>query len=141
MPACYNDVLKKLEAAGHDVVAPQMASLGHGARGITLDDDVAVVRKTANTLFEAGKEVVLVGHSYGGFVAMIAAEKLGTADLRGQGKEGSFKAIVYLSALLVNRGELAITACNPGATSPPDVTEVFDIVPDDDGKVCLALEA
>lgn len=115
-PACYNDVRAGLETAGFEVVMPRLASLGEGKTGITVDDDVAVARKALDDLFAAEKEVVLVGHSYGGFVSMIAA----------QGKTG-IKGIVYLNATLAKQGSSAIETCNPSVITPPDVADVFDI--------------
>ncbi|KAF3022546.1 hypothetical protein E8E14_012687 [Neopestalotiopsis sp. 37M] len=118
-------LLQKLEAAGLEVVTPRLASLGEGKVGITLDDDVAVVKTAAERLVAAGKEVVLVAHSYGGFVSINAAQGLGVAD-RGQGK-GGIRHIVYLSACFKEKGATANEACNPTVAVPPDFNEIFQI--------------
>ncbi|KAI1846271.1 hypothetical protein JX266_007476 [Neoarthrinium moseri] len=126
-PQCYDAVTTLIKDAGYEVSMPRLASLGKDALGITVDDDVAVVRRIANELFEAGKEVVLVGHSYGGHVSAIAAKGLTTRDFKAQGKQGGFKGVVYLSGILAKQGGCAIDACNSAAITPPDVADIYDI--------------
>lgn len=139
-PACYNDVRTRLEAAGFEVILPRLASLGENVTGKTVDDDVAVVRKALDELLSTEKEVVLVGHSYGGLVSMISSQGSGKADLSAQGKKGGIKSIVYLSACLAKQGSSAIEACNPSLITPPDVASVFDIQMID-GKATATLKA
>jgi alpha-beta hydrolase superfamily lysophospholipase len=134
-PACYSGVTTKLEAAGFEIVTPRLASLGKDAAGKTLDDDVATVQKAVEALTRLGKEVVVVGHSYGGFVSMIASHRLTTGNAKAGGKGAGLKAVAYISALVVEKGARAIDACNPTLIVPPDMTECFDIQIID-GKVC-----
>ncbi|KAH8203817.1 hypothetical protein TruAng_001994 [Truncatella angustata] len=126
-PACYAALTAQLEAAGLEVVAPRLASLGADARG-TLEDDLAVVRTAAQGLFDSGKNVVIVAHSYGGFVAMNVAGSL-TAAAAAREEKGGLVSIVYISGLLVSKGSIALVGCNPKLVGEgePDLAEVFDV--------------
>ncbi|ETS79844.1 hypothetical protein PFICI_07373 [Pestalotiopsis fici W106-1] len=126
-PSCYSRLTEKLETAGFELVTPRLASLGEGKVGITLDDDVAVVKTAAKALIDAGKEVVLVAHSYGGFVTINAAKGLSVTELQAQGQEGGIKHIVYLSACFKEKGATANEACNPTCAVPPDFDDIFAI--------------
>ena len=80
---CYTKVARRLRAAGHDVYAPTLTGLGERSHllrpGIDLDlhiDDVVALLH-----YEDLRDVILVGHSYGGMVitgiADRAAERIG----------------------------------------------------------------
>ncbi|KAK6075347.1 hypothetical protein SCUP234_07793 [Seiridium cupressi] len=138
-PACYRGLTTKLEAAGFEVVAPRLASLGQGVVGITLENDAAVIRGVAESLFESGKEVVLVGHSYGGLVSAIVAKGRSVAELKAQRKQGGLKGVVYLSGTLVKQGSIVMDACNESLATPPDVADIFDIQ-GEEGKVSASLK-
>ncbi len=80
---CYTKVARRLRAAGHDVHAPTLTGLGERSHllrpGIDLDlhiDDVVALLH-----YEDLRDVILVGHSYGGMVitgiADRASERIG----------------------------------------------------------------
>jgi pimeloyl-ACP methyl ester carboxylesterase len=81
--SCYNEIIPTLQAAGYNVIAVQnpLSSLA---------DDVAAVKRA---LDRAGGPVVLVGHSWGGFVITAA------------GVDDRVKALVYIAALAPDTGE------------------------------------
>jgi pimeloyl-ACP methyl ester carboxylesterase len=80
---CWERVARRLRIAGHRVSAPTLSGLGRRAGELTpalslsnhVDDVVAAVQG-------AQDEVVLVGHSYAGFVVREAADRLGDAVAR-----------------------------------------------------------
>jgi dienelactone hydrolase len=113
-PACYDPFTRELEAAGFEVVAPRLPSLGEGASGVSLDDDVAAVHRAADPLFAAGKGVILIGHSYGGFLVTVAAKGQTVEDRKAKGLgAGGFVAVVYLAGTLVNKGQNTTQSTNP----------------------------
>jgi pimeloyl-ACP methyl ester carboxylesterase len=134
-PAAYDGLTSRLRSAGFEVVLPSLAPLGPDAYGITTEDDASVVFQAAEGLFATGRDVVLVGHSYGGFISMLAAARAAAADLKdGQSVgRGSFKGIVYISAMLpTKRDGIVLEACSPGATTEPDLLETYNFRPRDD---------
>jgi pimeloyl-ACP methyl ester carboxylesterase len=107
----WTKVIERLQAAGHEVVAPPNTLRGVAA-------DAAIVRAYIDTV---DGPVVLVAHSYGGFVITNAAT--GAANV---------KALVYVDAFIPDEGQPAAallgadSALTPALTNP---TSVFKVVP------------
>jgi pimeloyl-ACP methyl ester carboxylesterase len=107
----WTKVIERLQAAGHEVVAPP-----NTLRGIAAD--AATVRAYLDTV---DGPVVLVAHSYGGFVITNAAT--GAANV---------KALVYVDAFIPDEGQPAAalvgadSVLTPALTNP---TSVFKLVP------------
>ncbi|MFD9702831.1 alpha/beta fold hydrolase [Lentzea sp. NPDC059081] len=79
-------VAAALQAQGHTTIAPDLPT----------EDESKDLTDWASTLIDAlpsQEDVVVVGHSFGGFVAPLAAERLNA------------KALVYLTAMLPTPGE------------------------------------
>lgn len=94
---CYQRVARRLRARGHEVYAPTLTGLADRSHfihpGIDLDTHVTDV---VNLLvWEDLREVVLVGHSYGGMVITGAADR--AADRVGR--------LVYLDAATPRDGQ------------------------------------
>src|SRR6516162_6725643 len=81
---CYGRVARLLRAEGHDVYTPTLTGLGERAH--LLDDRVDLHRHVEDVVavlqFEDLRDVVLVGHSYGGMVITGVADR--TADRVGR---------------------------------------------------------
>jgi pimeloyl-ACP methyl ester carboxylesterase len=74
---CYKFVAERLRAAGHEVYAPSLPGMGEHVHqlhpGIDLDahiDDIANLLR-----YEDLRDVILVGHSYGGMIITGAADR------------------------------------------------------------------
>ena len=88
---CYQRVARILRKFGHEVYAPTMTGLGE--RSHLLDHDVDLQRHIEDVAavlhYEDLREVILVGHSYGGMVitgvADRSAERVGRARLPRRG--------------------------------------------------------
>jgi pimeloyl-ACP methyl ester carboxylesterase len=74
---CYQRVARLLRSAGHDVYAPTLTGLGERAHllgpGIDLDTHITDVVQVLR--YEDLREVILVGHSYGGMVVTGVADR------------------------------------------------------------------
>ncbi|KLU93210.1 hypothetical protein MAPG_12147 [Magnaporthiopsis poae ATCC 64411] len=77
---------------------PRLPSMGEGVVGATMANEVAAVRAAMAPALEAGKDVVLVGYSYGSMVVTPAALGHGKTEREAQGLRGGVKAVVYLAA-------------------------------------------
>ena len=107
----WTNVIQRLQAAGHDVVA-----IPNTLRGVAAD--AAVVRSYLDTV---DGPVVLVAHSYGGFVITNAAK--GSANV---------KALVYVDAFIPDEGQPAAALIGQESALAPalaDPTSVFKVVP------------
>ena len=97
----WRDVARGLRQLGHNVWTPTQTGLGERAhlmsRQITVDthiDDVAAVIETDEL-----RDIILVGHSYGGMAVTGVADRL----------TDRIRHIVYLDALIPENGDTAFT--------------------------------
>ncbi len=94
---CWRRVADLLEAQGHKVYTPTLTGLGERSHllsgAITLDTHVTDLVNVFE--WEDLSDVVLVAHSYGGFVASGAAEHV----------QSSISCIVFVDAFLPQNGE------------------------------------
>jgi pimeloyl-ACP methyl ester carboxylesterase len=102
---CYQRVARLLQEAGHVVYAPTLTGLGE--RSHLLDDKVDLDRHIEDVVavlqFEDLRDVILVGHSYGGMVITGAADR--AADRVGR--------LVYLDAANPRHGESLVDVAGP----------------------------
>ncbi|WP_298017229.1 alpha/beta hydrolase [uncultured Castellaniella sp.] len=94
---CWSAVAKRLRQAGHDVHAPTLPGLGE--RRHLLGPDITLetfIQDVAQRLIEQDlREVILVGHSFGGLVISGVADRL----------PERIRRLVYLDAFLLPPGK------------------------------------
>ena len=102
---CWERVADRLKARGHRVFAPTMTGLAERAsemsRSIDLDTHVADIVGLIER--ENLRDVVLVGHSYGGWVISGVAEKVGPR----------LASLVYLDAFVPEDGQRGMDLTPP----------------------------
>ncbi|GAA3193651.1 alpha/beta hydrolase [Actinocorallia longicatena] len=74
---CYRKVARLLRSAGHEVHTPTLTGLGERSHLLhpDIDLDTHIEDVTALLRYEDLREVILVGHSYGGMVVTGAADR------------------------------------------------------------------
>ncbi|KAJ0159558.1 hypothetical protein CTA2_9479, partial [Colletotrichum tanaceti] len=97
-PQSFDLVRAGLALKGYESKAITLPSVGAEPATIGLEEDAAVLRSTIETLADAGKEVVVVVHSYGGMVGSNAVEGLGYLQRAANGQAGGVIMLMYLSA-------------------------------------------
>ncbi|KAI7779332.1 hypothetical protein LA080_001003 [Diaporthe eres] len=102
-PDCYQLVQDKLHAQGWETRAVAYPSVGAEPPTKGAFDDAAAVRAEVQALVDQGRQVILVGHSYGGFVICEASKGLGYKQRKAEGKEGGIVLLVFLSAFVGER--------------------------------------
>jgi pimeloyl-ACP methyl ester carboxylesterase len=104
---CWTRVADRLRAAGHRVFTPTMTGLGERAhllsKEITLDTFTTDVSNVIE--FEELRDIILVGHSFGGMPISGAAERL----------PDRIRHLVYLDSLILPGGKA------PFDMLPPDI--------------------
>ena len=70
----------------------------------SLHDDAVFFRSIINDLADQGKNVIVLGHSYGGVVAIESVEGLGAVDRKARGLGGGVVRLVFLAAVVPIRG-------------------------------------
>lgn len=94
----YDPLKDALAKLGYTLAVPALPTTGPGAKDVTWEADVEAILQTAEPLFSEGKQVVLIGHSYGGIPACIATRENGVAERRARGLQGGFIHIGFLCA-------------------------------------------
>jgi pimeloyl-ACP methyl ester carboxylesterase len=133
---CWQRVADRLRSGGHKVFTPTLTGLGERSHLLQAGVDVGThVTDVVNVMkWERLSDVVLCGHSYGGFVISGVAEQMASA----------IRSIVFLDAFLPNDGdttqnltsaavqEAIRTALASGALGmPPRPAEFFGVNPAD----------
>ena len=102
---CWRRVADLLERHGHKVYAPTLTGLGERAHlmsaQITLDTHIADIVNVIK--WESLENIVLVGHSYAGFVISGVAEQ----------SQAAISSIVFLDAFLPQNGERVVDLAPP----------------------------
>jgi pimeloyl-ACP methyl ester carboxylesterase len=115
---CYQRVARLLRAEGHEVYTPTLTGLGERAH--LLDDRVDLDRHVADVAavlrVEDLRDVILVGHSYGGMVITGAADR--EADRVGR--------LVYLDAATPVHGQSLVDVAGPVINAVRPMGEVVD---------------
>ena len=93
---CWSRVAARLRAAGHQVFAPTLSGLGE--REHLWTPDIGLDTHTEDILnvlrFEQISEAILVGHSYGGTIITLAADRVAS----------KVAALVYVDAVIPENG-------------------------------------
>ena len=123
-PIHYTELMGLLRARNYEVFTqrnPSCDSSNPNAQSVSAD--AASIR--ANLLMpqiNAGKDVVLVMHSYGGCPGAAAAKGLSKADLTAKGKEGGIIGLLFICAFLAKEGDSLLSKL-PGRVFDPWVIQ------------------
>src|SRR5215813_2475229 len=111
--SCWNKVIPSLVEQGFSVISVQNPTT-------SLEDDIAATKRAIKL---AGGDVILVGHSWGGFVITNA------------GDDPHVKALVYVAAYAPDQGETV-----PSVTKKAPDTQLTNFVQTTDGFLTLSKE-
>lgn len=100
-PRCYAELVDTITALGYECICTPLATNGNDKTGLTWKDDVNGIRDAAVALFDQGKEVLIVAHSYGGIPACVATQNLGVSERAARGLRGGFRGIAFLAAFAI----------------------------------------
>ena len=105
----WKKVRPLLSAAGHEVFTPTYTGLGERAHQAnpTVDLETHIKDVLAVIEFEDLKDIVLVGHSYGGMVATGVADRV----------PERVQQLIYLDAFVPDNGQSVVSLRSPTAPS------------------------
>jgi pimeloyl-ACP methyl ester carboxylesterase len=122
----YNNVIEKFTSLGHTIKPIELRSVGKKPGPLpTIYDDAAAIASELTKLADEGKEIVLVGHSYGGIPISQCMEGLSRAAREKEGKKGGVVRLAYMTALVPAIGTNAVTqmeGCPALPTQPDEVS-------------------
>ncbi|KAK8035156.1 hypothetical protein PG993_010151 [Apiospora rasikravindrae] len=111
LPKHWQPVVDAVAKRGVDIQALHLPSVGleDGAARPgpppTLQDDAAFIAKHIAILADAGRDVILVTHSYGGAPASEAVKGLSKTSRQEQGLDGGVIRIAYMTSLVPALGQ------------------------------------
>ncbi|KUJ21269.1 alpha/beta-hydrolase [Mollisia scopiformis] len=117
-PSLYDPLKKALETRGYELLVPELVTMGAGKTGKTWDADVTMLLENATPLFDQGKSIILLGHSYGGIPACIATRGNTVDDRRTLGKRGGFSHLAFLAAFAMPAKGMSVLSVSGGSWLP-----------------------
>jgi pimeloyl-ACP methyl ester carboxylesterase len=115
---CYQRVARLLQAEGHVVYTPTLSGLGERSGLLTKSIDLTLHTEDVAAVlhYEDLRDVILVGHSYGGMVITGAADK--ATDRVGK--------LVYLDAATPRNGQSLVDVAGPVINAVRPMGQVVD---------------
>lgn len=98
-PDLYTPLTSALESAGYTVKAPHLPSVG--GKTPSFNDDVTTIRESITASTDAGQDVVVLMHSYGGIPGSEAVEGLTRLDQSSSREKGCVIRLIYLAAFVI----------------------------------------
>lgn len=114
LPELYDNIVQALAAANISIKVLHLPSVGLGPNvgregaPPTMLDDAAFISAELTQLADAGTEIVLVAHSYGGIPATQSMKGLTKRERELEGKAGGVVRIAYMTALVPDVGGTAV---------------------------------
>lgn len=126
-PEIFDPLTSILQSLGYKTLSVSLPSVGASPPVEGFEPDVAAVRNALAPSVEAGSEVVVFAHSYGGVPASEAIKGLTKADLESQGKPGGVVHFILCASFLIPEG---MPSANPetGPTPQFELNEEKTIV-------------
>lgn len=103
-------------------IAPRMGREGPAP---SMFEDAAFIAKEAEILADQGKDVIVIGHSYGGVPVTQAPKGLSKEERKAEGKPGGIVRLAFMTCLVPALGQSARDVLSQG----PKENQV-NIVPD-----------
>lgn len=152
-PSAYDLLREQLTQRGFESTAVDLHTVGStDPKNQGVPEDAAAIRAELQKLVDAGKEVMLVSHSYGGVPAAAAVKGLNLKDRVANGQKGGVLMVLHLTSFAAPVGTSLMDSLggNPlpwfnitgDVLTPIGPTEVFyaDVKPELAAKAVAALE-
>ncbi len=130
----FDNLRTVLEDRGFETIAAELPTIVSKDASIGLAEDAKHVHSALTTLVNAGKEIIIVPHSYGGHVAANAVTGLGAKERAAAGLQGGVLMIANLATMIVPAGFNLLQ--HLGGNNLPwwDITEVSQLA-----QICITI--
>ncbi|KAK6827172.1 hypothetical protein PG995_010877 [Apiospora arundinis] len=104
-PQAFDLIREQLTCRGFESTAVPLVTVGPtDPLNQGVPEDAAAIRAALEKLVNAGKEVMVISHSYGGVPAAAAVEGLNLKDRVAQGKKGGVLMVVHMTSFAAKVG-------------------------------------
>lgn len=103
-PKFFDKVIGILEPHGYRCVVVSLPGTGSVPTVKNLDADNAAVREVVLKEIDAGNDVMVNAHSWGGLPACSALDGLSKAEREGNGKQGAVTKLSFVSSFVLPEG-------------------------------------
>lgn len=100
-PKCWGLLVSELDKAGYESVAPALPSSNASPLPSDWSADLDTIQTTVRELIEAGRDVVVVMHSFSGMTGGTALNGLDKESRAAEGPRGGVVRLIYINAFLV----------------------------------------
>ncbi|ORX92933.1 Alpha/beta hydrolase fold-1 [Clohesyomyces aquaticus] len=106
-PVHYTPLIDQLKTAHYDLVTDRLPSVGSTTpKEQSVANDASHIRKTLlGPLLDAGKDIILLMHSYGGCPGADAAKGLSKSERTASGQKGGIVGLVFICAFVAAEGD------------------------------------
>ncbi|KAK5175687.1 uncharacterized protein LTR77_000826 [Saxophila tyrrhenica] len=107
----YQPIFDAVSGAGYVIKGIHPPSIGPASRegrdgpGPNMYDDAAVIAAEVEKLADQGKDVIIIGHSYGGGPVSQSTKGLSKEERKAQGKAGGVVRLGYMTAVVPGIGQ------------------------------------
>ena len=115
-PWHYNLYTTALQEHDFRTLCPQQSSSGPSPPPNSFDSDIELLNETVRSELLAGRDILLVCHSYGGIPGCEALADLPEKALKGK-RLGRVLGIVFVSAFVAEEGQSLVTSKMAGRAS------------------------
>ena len=126
--AMYYPLQDILLAQGYDVYINALPSATRNPPEppASLGDDARFFSNIIGTIADQGKDIIVLGHSYGGMVACESAKGHGKVERRARGQTGGIVRIIFLSAIVLPEGQ---SVTDHQGKPPPSIIATDEVSP------------
>jgi pimeloyl-ACP methyl ester carboxylesterase len=104
-PAHFQGLIDELAKVNYEAVAVTMPSVDSSPPLPSWNEDALAVRQVITERIDAGKDVIVLGHSFGGVAMSEAAKGLGKKERESQGLKGGILKLIYMCAMALPEGQ------------------------------------
>jgi len=124
VPEHYKPLIDSLKGARYEVISHQLPSVSSQTpREQSVANDASFIEKSLLLpILDAGKDVLLVMHSYGGCPGADAAKGLSKVERKAAGKKGGIIGLVFMCAFVAAEGDSLLSKL-PGQKYDPWVIQ------------------
>jgi thioesterase domain-containing protein len=107
-PAHFQGLIDELAKVNYDAVGVTLPSVDSNPPLASWEQDAQAVREAIMERLDAGKDVIVLAHSFGGIAMSEAAKGLGKKGRAAQGLRGGIIKLVYMCAMALPGGQTHI---------------------------------